>query len=171
MSILSFSFSGVCPRCSLANGGKRIGGEKMQIIFYNNNSDDNAVPKDLNLLNTLTGELKDTTDILNPSILITSNVSLSANYMYIAAFNRYYFITTIEVVRAGLYRVTGKVDVLNSHWQEIKNCSVIAEKSRNLYNAFIVDGKRKFYQYTRAQYVKIGEDIGKPTTPILITVG
>ena len=141
----------------------------MQIIFYVNNSDDKTVPKDLTQVSSLTGTAKEKLDILNPSILITSTTPITANYMYIPELSRYYF-CTIEIVRTGIYRVTGHVDVLQSFWTDIQNCPIIAQESKNVWNAYIEDSNRKFFQYGKKQYITIG-DIGAPTAQIMVTVG
>lgn len=144
-----------------------------QVNLYSITDDDTTVPKNLGQVYSYTGECRDELDVLNPVFVFQSNehnVIKTLNYCYIPTLNRYYY-CKIEFITNDLYRVTCHADVLQSFWNQIKNVPVVVERSRNLYNSFIVDGNRKFYQYSRTQYVKIGEDIGKPTTPILITVG
>ena len=142
----------------------------MHITFYTNSSDDKTVPKTLTQVSTITGYSRENLDMQNPVLLITSNTPITANYMYIQEFSRYYF-CRIEIVKSGLYRAHGKVDVLQSFWNEIKNAPCIINRSKNQYNGFIDDPERKFYQYTQPQYINIGSDIGKPDTTILVTVG
>ena len=141
----------------------------MQIIFYENKSDDKTVPKTLQTISTINGYPRETMDLLNPIFTITSQTPISANYMYIADFNRYYF-CTVEIIRKDIYKITGKVDVIQSFWGDIINCPAIVRKSRNLYNAYINDKERQFYQYTHNQYIELG-DIGAPEELVMLAVG
>lgn len=142
----------------------------MQIIFYNNNSDVNVYPKSLSQVSAINGAFRaETIDQLQPVFEISSATPIAANYMYIPTFRRYYF-CTIDIVRTGLYKVTGNVDVLQSWFDYIKECPCILSRSSNVWNAYISDDKRKFYQKTTRQYITIG-DVGTPSELILVTVG
>ena len=86
----------------------------MTIEIGNYTGESYALDKTLVGSVVLTGTLKEGTSIVNPSILVHSNVALTGNYMHIPAFNRWYFINDITSVRTGLWLVTGHVDVLMS---------------------------------------------------------
>ena len=80
----------------------------------------------------LEGTLRDESSIINPIILISSekeDIPYMYNYAYIPAFGRYYFITDIESVRTGIWRVSMHVDVLMSYKEQIKNLNVIINNS------------------------------------------
>lgn len=92
----------------------------MNIYFYNNNSENNVLNKSLSNEYLLTGFLRDSSDIRNPTIKVNTNDNIIGyNYCYIPKFNRYYFITDITIVRTGIYDITLKCDVLMSFRNEI----------------------------------------------------
>lgn len=141
----------------------------MQITFYQNNSDDSAVPKNLNEIASLTGSFRESVDILNPVFTVTSATTLTANYCYIPEFSRYYF-CEISVLRTGIYQITAHVDALQSWFNYIKQCPAIIDRTDNAWNAYIPDSERKFFQYKHNQYITIG-DVGIPKKIVMLTVG
>ena len=104
----------------------------MNIILYINNSEKNKIGKNLTNDFSLSGTLRDTTNIINPVILIELNEIGNYNYCYIPDFNRYYFITDIIAIRTGLFAVSLTVDVLESFKTDIKNLSVILLNTQNV---------------------------------------
>lgn len=141
----------------------------MTIDFYKVPDDPRQIPKTLENKVTRTGALRGEADVLNPNFEVTSTVPLDVNYCYIPEFNRYYF-CKVEVIRTGLYRVSCKVDVLQTYYPEFIGISCIVKRSTNVFNAYIPDERRKFYQQTFPQYIDIG-DVGKPTKLLIVTVG
>lgn len=101
------------------------GGGFMNITLYITNSEHNQLSKILRNPLTLTGTLKDETDIINPVVMIEIENPVSFNYAYIPEFDRYYFISDISVVRNNLWRVSMSVDVLQSFRNEIRNVSIV----------------------------------------------
>lgn len=104
----------------------------MNITLYVNNSEKNKIGKNLTNDFSLSGTLRDATNIINPVILIELNEIGYYNYCYISNFNRYYFITDITVIRTGLFAIYLMVDVLESFKTEIKNLSVILLNTQNV---------------------------------------
>lgn len=123
----------------------------MTIILYQNSSENNAVNKNLTELTTLTGTLREQSSIIDPVINISGiDVYIgSMNYAYIPEFNRYYFITNIESVRNGLWRVSFHVDVLFSYREQIKNNHAIIERNEIEYDLKLNDGLFKTQQNPR----------------------
>lgn len=102
----------------------------MEITFYLNQDEPNKVNKTLGTGYPVTGVLKESCKIENPSILIEDDINLNDyNYFYIPEFNRYYFRTEFEVVRNGLIRVSGRTDPLMSFKTELMNFDVILDHS------------------------------------------
>ena len=104
----------------------------MEITLYTNESEKNKLEKTITHSILLEGNLRDESSIINPIILISSNkedIPYMYNYAYIPAFGRYYFITDIESVRTGIWRVSMHVDVLMSYKEQIKNLNVIINNS------------------------------------------
>lgn len=113
-----------------------------------NHSEMNRVTKDTSTIISVAGELKQETSIIDPVILFAGSLSSLANcnYMYIASFNRYYFVTNIKSIRNGLIEISGHVDVLSSYASEIKSCIGIIERQANDWNLYLNDGTFKVYQ-------------------------
>ena len=92
----------------------------MKIKLYYNSSENNVIGKTLNDELELEGTLRDSSDITNPVIMITSNTKPTANYAYIDNFNRFYFISEITAYRSNSFILKLKVDVLESYKEQIK---------------------------------------------------
>lgn len=123
----------------------------MNITFYQNISEYNAVNKSIRELTTITGTLREESSIIDPVITISDidNIVGSMNYVYIPEFNRYYFITNIESVRSNLWRVSFHVDVLYTYRAQIKSNSAIIERNENQYDLKLNDGLFKTQQNPR----------------------
>lgn len=103
----------------------------MEIILYNNKSPKNKIGKTLTNPNTITGSLRGETSISNIQMLLNIVNLNPYNYMYIADFGKYYFITNIISVRTGLWLVTASIDVLESYKSEILSLDVILESTES----------------------------------------
>ena len=117
----------------------------MEITLYTNESEKNKLEKTLDHPILLEGTLRDESSIINPIILISSekkDIPYMYNYAYIPAFGRYYFITDIESVRTGIWRVSMHVDVLMSYKEQIKQLPVIINKQQDIKNSnlYLNDG-------------------------------
>ena len=84
--------------------------------------------------------------------LSTDSNALTANYLYLVDFHRYYFINDIKVAR-GYLILYCHVDVLTSFQEEIMNEKVILERSENIYNLYQTDPEFRLMNYTR-EYTK-----------------
>ena len=117
------------------------------IILYQNMSEKNKLDKDIQFPLTITGTLKNDCSIINPVILaaITANAASSYNYIYIASFNRYYYINDAISIRDGITELHCSVDVLMSFKTEILNNSAIIERSETEWNLYLNDGSFKTY--------------------------
>lgn len=119
------------------------------VQLYTNTSPRNFVTKTITQIGTdLTGNLRQETSIVRPAILIESAyVPVSANYMYISDFGRYYFIEDIISVRAGLWEIRATVDPLYTYATALKQCSGITHRaeSATAYNTYIDDGSFRAY--------------------------
>lgn len=120
----------------------------MIIKLYVNNSENNKLDKDITEVITLEGNLKTSTSITDPSIVIAGDLETIPrfNYMYIPAFNRYYFITDVVSIRDTFFEVRSHVDVLSSFKNEIRNNSAIIRKQEHAWNLYLDDGTFRAYQ-------------------------
>ena len=97
----------------------------MNIVLYVNNSEQNKINKSLSNPATFSGVLKEETSIINPVILMEVDNPYNYNYAFIPEFNRYYFISNITSVNNKMWRISLKVDVLESFKNEILASSAI----------------------------------------------
>lgn len=127
----------------------------MTITLLTNNSENNAVNKDVTTLAELTGTLREQTSIMDPEILmegIDDYIPL-LNYAHIAEFGRYYFVTNIQSVRNGLWRLSMHVDALYTFREQIMQNSAIIERNEIEYDLLLNDGLFQTQQNPRiAQY-------------------
>lgn len=101
------------------------------ISLFKTNSENNRVVKTLTDEKQLSGELRNQTSVLNPSIRIESADNISIyNYAYISEFGRYYYITDIVSVRTNCWVVSLRCDVLMSYKDEIQGLNVILDNTQ-----------------------------------------
>lgn len=124
------------------------------IVLMNNQEELNKISKTPVSVLTLTGTLREETDIVNPQINIEYSGTLTnVNYMYIAEFNRYYFITKIESVRTGLWRIYAHCDVLKTYSQAILGTKCVVARNENRYNLYLNDSYFKVQSNPRLQVI------------------
>lgn len=121
---------------------------------------------------TLTAQIKDASSIMQPTFYLKYDADLiEQHYNYAKAWGRYYFIADMQIDIGGTIYIKCTEDVLYTYADQIVNCPIVAERSKNAFNAFIQDNDRRFYQYTQQQYITIGTDIGCPDIICMCTVG
>lgn len=100
----------------------------MNITLYNNLSEKNVIQKTLANAVTITGTLKESTSIKNPTITIEySSTIVGYNYCYIEDFSRYYFISDVKSLRNNLWSLSLRADVLMSFANDILNTPAIID--------------------------------------------
>lgn len=112
----------------------------MPITIYNNASDKRVIGKTLTQVVQLNYILLESTNVINPEITVTyaSNI-LTANYAYIAEFNRYYFIDNVTILDGKRIKISLSVDVLETYKAQIKTLSCIIKRNSNVYNLYLDD--------------------------------
>ena len=121
----------------------------MDIYLYQNLSEQNALDKSTALIGTLSGALKESTDLLNPVILIEGDITATVattNYIYIPSFKRYYFLTGLTSVRTGLYQIEMHVDVLTTYRDGIRKNEALISRQENEWNMMIPDNQQQVGQ-------------------------
>lgn len=122
----------------------------MTLSLYENKSDAIRINKDIALIGTYDGYLRDESSITNPVIMLEGTINIynnpNTNYMFLPDYRRYYYITDIVQKRMNLIEIHARVDVLMSFKDEIKTCTGIVKKSSNKYNLYLDDGSLKVYQ-------------------------
>lgn len=112
-------------------------------VFFQNTAEPNRVNKTEYLTEQLrvNGNLRDVSDVINPSITFESadDKILKSNYVYIPTFNRYYFINSITSVRTNLWRVNLHCDVLYSFRNDVLQIKAIIDRQENNFNRYLID--------------------------------
>ena len=121
----------------------------MIIRLYNNTSSANQVAKQLTLVEELSGNLRDPSSIVDPTIIIERNSPVGFNYFHIPEFNRYYFLTGVSSDSRNLVAIAGHCDVLMSYANQIKASNAIIRRNEFLFNLYLDDGIFKAYQNTK----------------------
>lgn len=121
----------------------------MTIKIYKNLSDNNVLDKNITQLGSdLTGTLKEECSIIDPVITIEDFTSFdiqTANYAYITAFGRYYYINNIICITDKLFELHMHVDVLKTYASGIRNNSAVISRQERQYNLYLQDGVFKTY--------------------------
>lgn len=112
----------------------------MNVTLYSNSGDPRQITKNLTTLGTAkTANATQPIDVLRPTLrLVYDSNIITANYMYIDTFNRYYFIDE-KSMEGNEMVVSGHVDVLMSHRTAILNSYCIAARSASDNEPFIPD--------------------------------
>lgn len=85
-------------------------------------------------------QLKQPCNILNPVFILGYDSTLvSANYIYCAEFNRYYFIDNISLMPGHRMELQCSVDVLMSYSEAIDNVNAIIVRQENAALSMIAD--------------------------------
>lgn len=125
------------------------------VHLMNNQEELNKISKTPTLVMTLSGTLREETDIVNPQINIEYDGALvNVNYMWIPTFNRYYFITKIESIRNKLWRIYAHCDVLKTYSEAILGTECVVARSETRYNLMLNDSFFKVYSNPRLQIAK-----------------
>ena len=141
------------------------------IKLQNNQSPVNKIGKILYEVATVTGTLKNESEVINPEILIESKTDiLTANYLTITSFKRNYFIEEIQSVRTNLWLVKAHVDVLETYASKILSNTAVVLRQENNFDLLLNDGVFKCKQDPRISYRKFPSGLGD-FNYILITQG
>lgn len=116
----------------------------MQITTYRNASEEHVLDKQLTVVNSnISAMFKDDTNMVNPTIIISSLISKNFNYVYISDTDRYYYVTDMTYSQQRTL-ITLAVDVLMSFNSDIKDLEVIANRSSSYYNTYQKDDSIPF---------------------------
>jgi hypothetical protein len=143
----------------------------MSITLYRNSSPRNKINKTLTAVATLNGTLRDSCDVMSPSVQVEYSRT-DFNYVKISEFNdRYYFVDSIEVIRNNVIRINCRVDVLESFKNDILSCDCIVAKNANRFNLYINDNTLRAYQNPYYQYAVYPNSFGVDFENVLLIAG
>lgn len=142
------------------------------ISLFKTNSENNRVVKTLTDEKQLSGELRNQTSVLNPSIRIESADNISVyNYAYISEFGRYYYITDIVSVRTNCWVVSLRCDVLMSYKDEIKTITGVVVRQESNPNKLLVDRLERIQSDKEIDILYYPDAFSKNLQYVLVTAG
>lgn len=142
------------------------------ISLFKTASENNRVVKTLTDEKQLSGELRNQTSVLNPSIRIESSDNISTyNYAYISEFGRYYYITDIVSVRTNCWIVSLRCDVLMSYKDEIKSITGVIVRQESNPNKLLVDRLERIQSNKEIDILYYPYAFSKNLQFILVTAG
>lgn len=108
------------------------------VVMMSNASDNNVVDKTVTTINTVSCALKDPTEMVDPVLKLAGDSIVSgANYCWIEALGRFYFIREKTQVTAGVVELQLHVDVLMSFKDSIRRSRALVEVVGNAVNPYI----------------------------------
>lgn len=142
------------------------------VILYTTSSEPNRINKSLNNQTIFEGSLREQSSVINPTITIQAENLSAFNYMYIAEFDRYYFITDITSIRNGLWRISAKVDVLMSFSDQIQNVIVSIGDVQQYYDeAYLPSNIWRSTAKTKTDIISFPNGLNDSGEYILLTSG
>ena len=128
----------------------------MNITFYKTKSETNKINKTLTDSNTLTGSIKDNTNIVSPTITVQYNVDLlTCNYCFIPVFGRYYFVNSVEL-DGDILVIALSCDVLMSFKNDILSSKVRVVRSSSSKIKYLPDSLITQTAKTNYSFKKLG---------------
>lgn len=89
------------------------------INFYNYNGHPNTVNKQLGEFTAIEGDLRQTFDVLRPTVTLRKQPRPTFNYCYIPDLGRYYFVDRVSFEGNNAYELALRVDVLKTYEKQI----------------------------------------------------
>ena len=122
----------------------------MTVTLYKIDDPNNLIRKAVGSGTSIGGTMRQACDVESPVITIDistltaaeRSAVLNANYMYIAEFGRYYFITNRNYLTDKLYELSTHVDVLMTYQDQIMNQEIIVDRAETYYTPHIVDSQK-----------------------------
>ncbi len=149
----------------------------MQIQFLKSSAENNRVNKTNYLTGsyTISGTLRNPSDVINPEIMIEMEnfAYYLYNYAYIPDFKRYYFIKEITSVRTNLWNISMHCDVLYTWRAELANQLAVVNKSASIENTnlYIDDGSFVMDSRKNVKVIPFPEPLLEDGNYILIAGG
>lgn len=143
----------------------------MKAHIYINNSPNNAMDKNLTNHYEVDIVVRDVVNISRPQIELTGN-GFNFNYLWIPAFNRYYFVESSVSVRNNVTRYNLSCDVLMSFKEQIRQSQGIVERQQvQGINELLIDGSMAVRSDRQVDVLKWRESFSKNPQYILVTAG
>lgn len=129
----------------------------MNVVFYNTTNHKKAVTKTLTNGTTYTCNLKEGSNVVNPTIILTGVSEISKNYCNIPSFSRYYFIKEWRIMTGGRMEIDLEVDPLTSFSSYILDSTQLVVRQENIGLNQIKDTNYPIAPYSETRVIKVGE--------------
>ena len=147
-------------------------GDNMEITLYKNNSEKNKISKSLSNGHTLSGTLRNESNVVSPTIIINIDNPTSYNYAYIPMFGRYYFITDFVSLRTGIWQINLKSDVLMSFKDSILGSRALIQNTQSVGKSDYLNGSNWVTNCkTKTDIISFSNGLLNDGQYILITAG
>lgn len=123
------------------------------IVLYNYTTPPNTVGKGAVQVETMTGVFRDSVSVTDPTFTITRASPTGFNYVYIEAFDRFYYVAGVSADLHGVVTVSCTVDPLETNANIIAQMNAIIRRQENQYNLYLDDGIFKAYQNTKHKLI------------------
>lgn len=114
---------------------------RMKVSFYRTYSSKNVVRKLTQPVEPFTreGSLKESCSIVDPIITFSGHPNTVCNYVYIPAFDRWYYVEDTIILSNNKYQYKLHCDVLMSFADAISGCTAYVEKADQSYGLGLVN--------------------------------
>ena len=148
-------------------------GNNVAFALYQNKSSNIRIDKSLEHLHTYDCILKDSTNIVNPTIRIkASDVNVTrGNYGYIPKFKRFYYVNNVRSINADIWEIDLHCDVLMSFRDDIIEHTVIFNHSESAYNLYLNDGSLQMDSRPKVTWNKFPNSLTNDGTYVLLLAG
>ena len=117
--------------------------------------------------------VKEDTSVITPTIILDANneKAIKANYCYIPAYKRFYFIKDKRCLRGNLWEFDLVCDVLMSFRSDIIEHTVVFKKSESNWNLYLNDGSLQVDSRTRIKVKKFPNSLTNVGSYVLLLAG
>lgn len=138
----------------------------MDVIIYTTTSPQKKIYKQLDNAHTISNvHFKDDENVVNPVLIFTYSSNLDVNvggidrynYAYIQQLHRYYWITSIEVLKGGMCALYLKCDVLMTYKPDLANTDLMISK-KSSGSGLLPDKELPLYPYQALKVIKFDKD-------------
>lgn len=128
----------------------------MQIEIGKTSYDRKKINKTFTTAVTIDADILEPCSISEPVFIVEYNSAiLTSNYLYCAAFARYYFITDITVDNGGRLKISCKRDVLKSYASNILNLNCTIARNEYANSGYQVDNMLPLVPKCDVSYIEI----------------
>lgn len=148
-------------------------GNGFSVGLYSTNSSNYRIDKKCTYIGSYQCHVKEDCSIQDPVIVLDCNDSraIKSNYIYIPAFQRYYYVQNIRALTGNLWEFTLHVDVLMSFKNQIIDHTAVFSRSTSAWNLYLNDGSIQIDSRVRVKQKKFPNSLTNNGTYVLLMAG